>query len=712
MEESLVPNPRKNAVPKEVFKDLNLERRISGGRDSPESGSLYSDYESGQQYEDKDLPSGYNSGEQYDTLSTGYMSGEAYELPETRPEPLEPTLASIEEVSTRSNEDMFTLAMPQGNTSFHENSLLAQMEVMESSSSGSIPDNLELAAALDPVTNHKIKRKKTVSYHISVPIEKSPLGHDINAYREIPSDTDTTSCFDSDGTYMRSEGQSSDSGAALLHHSSQKKKARDRRFSEAGIIKGSRKRFRKAKHVIRSHEDFFMVYDNKQWGVARLICFWLSMLSILISIVAAGVLIVMMPRSCDPVTAWWQGKVILDIIPRNSTSGQPKINLNDLILNVPKFKEIGIQAIKLKDIFRHNPDDGTDSLSRLDDTAWYSCIDKSVLEARLDVKLLGTLAEELHKHDMNLMVEIPAFEKTSEHGMMSLSLIQNVTIAIKNWGEVGVDGISIVGLEHFGKDPYIATTAASWKTNFIKYGTSPNTKILTTSYLLPQNIEAFETKYGKSLHSDDSSPPGMAGIVSFDLLDATITLDSLQNNSKTVETINSAARWDQAPTQPWINWNIKSHGANLKNAEIAFQMLLPGTLNLQLTALDLLNQENQLLVSKLIAIRKAAVPILMNGNFKTCHGHCDGTPDKEINYKVHVFENNVLLMERHFNRRNRYMVIANLGNQNTSLLSVSSLYSGGDKILDTGDLNKESEFVKFKEVVIGRNEAFVIKFPK
>jgi len=283
-----------------------------------------------------------------------------------------------------------------------------------------------------------------------------------------------------------------------------------------------------------------------------------------------------------------------------------------------------------------------------------------------------------------------------------------VTIAIKNWGEVGVDGISIVGLEHFWNDSYIATTAASWKTNFIKYGSSSNTKILTTSYLLPQNIEAFATK----LKAEDASPPGIAGIVSFDLLDATITLDSLQNNSATVETINSAARWDQAPTQPWINWNIKSHGPNLKNAEIAFQMLLPGTLNLQLAALDLLNQENQLLVSKLIAIRKAAVPILMNGNFKTCHGHCDGNPDKEINYKVHVFENNILLMERHFNRRNRYMVIANLGNQNTSLLPVSSLYSGGDMILDTGDLNKESEFVKFKDEVIDHNEAFVIKFPK
>eukprot|EP00092_Neocalanus_flemingeri_P039423 GFUD01042925.1.p1 GENE.GFUD01042925.1~~GFUD01042925.1.p1 ORF type:complete len:710 (-),score=133.40 GFUD01042925.1:683-2812(-) len=709
MEESLVPTPSKNAIPKEVFKDLSLERRISGGRDSPESGSLYSDYESGQQYEDKDLPSGYNSGEQYDTLSTGYMSGEAYELPEARPEPLEPTLASIEEVSTRSNEEMFTLAMPPPNSSFPENNLLAQMEVMDSSSSGSMPDNLELASALDPVTNHKIKRKKTVSYHISVPIEKSPLGHDINAYREIPSDTDTTSCFDSDGTYMRSEGQSSDSGAALLHHSNQKtRKGKDRRPSEPGIIKGSKKRLRKAKNIIRSHEDFFMVYDNKHWANARKICFWFSVLSILGSIVAAGIMIILMPKSCDPVTAWWQGKVILDIIPINSTSGQPKINLTDLILNVPKFKEIGIQAIKLKNIYRQNPDDGNDPLSSLDGSVWYSCTDDNVLRARLDVDLLSTLSQELHKHEMNLMVEIPAFEEITNHGMMSLFLIQNVTIAIKNWGEVGVDGISIIGLEHFGKDPYIATTAESWKTNFLKYGTSPNTKILTTSYLLPQNIEATATEE----KAKETVLSGFAGIVSFDLLDATITLDSLKNNEDTVQMINNAANWDLAPSQPWINWNIKSHGANLKDAEIAFHMLLPGTLNLQLTDIDLLDVDNQLLVSKLIAIRQTAVPIFMNGNFKTCHGHCDGTSEKELNYKVHVLEDNLILLERHFSRRNRYMVIANLGNNNASLLEVSSLYSGGDMILDTSDLKKESEFVKFKDAVLASNHAFVIKFPK
>ena len=62
----------------------------------------------------QDLPSGYNSGEQYDTMSTGYMSGEAYELPEAREPLMEPTLASVEEISgSLRSEDLFTLTHSQ-----------------------------------------------------------------------------------------------------------------------------------------------------------------------------------------------------------------------------------------------------------------------------------------------------------------------------------------------------------------------------------------------------------------------------------------------------------------------------------------------------------------------------------------------------------------------------------------------------------------------
>ena len=55
-----------------------------------------------------------NSGGQYNTMSTGYMSGQAYELPEAREPLMEPTLASVEEIlGSRRSEDLFTLAHSQ-----------------------------------------------------------------------------------------------------------------------------------------------------------------------------------------------------------------------------------------------------------------------------------------------------------------------------------------------------------------------------------------------------------------------------------------------------------------------------------------------------------------------------------------------------------------------------------------------------------------------
>ena len=57
MDQSSLPSSRANGKNTESFKELNLVPSLTGnvraGRESPESGSLYSDYESGQQYEDK-----------------------------------------------------------------------------------------------------------------------------------------------------------------------------------------------------------------------------------------------------------------------------------------------------------------------------------------------------------------------------------------------------------------------------------------------------------------------------------------------------------------------------------------------------------------------------------------------------------------------------------------------------------------------------------
>ena len=421
-----------------------------------------------------------------------------------------------------------------------------------------------------------------------------------------------------------------------------------------------------------------------------------------------------MPRSCDPDTEWWQGGVILDIEPSWSQASA-YLNLTDLIDKVPRLHSLGVQAIKLRNLYLKQENV---SGAASDVTSWLEAKDEAIAD-RLEMAQLPELASSLHELGMQLVVEIPVMEAVAKNGMMSIHLIQNVTLAIKDWAERGVDGISLIGLEQFAQDPYFSVTAANWKVNFHKYGSSQNRKILTASHLLPQRLEEIHLEAATEADTAASSRAGHLsgydGIASFELLDATLGgLDSEASlgSAEASDLVASIARWDHAPSQPWISWSLEAD-VSLNEAELAVNMLLPGTVSLQGSSLDLASNHTSSLVSKLVAIRRAAVPIYMNGNYKTCHAHCDGEAEKVDNYSLHSGTNSSLVMlERNFNRRNRYMVIANLGDIETGLEEVASLYSSGDVILDTSDLEREVESVKFKETHLAPHQALVIKFPK
>jgi len=187
----------------------------------------------------------------------------------------------------------------------------------------------------------------------------------------------------------------------------------------------------------------------------------------------------------------------------------------------------------------------------------------------------------------------------------------------------------------------------------------------------------------------------------------TLNLGSEKLTSAIVDAVAEAAMWDLAPSQPWINWALQGKEVDqLSNAELTFLMFLPGTVSLGQTHWD------EDLVERLAKIRAAAVPIFMNGNYKTCHGHCTNFAEKELNHVVHVLEDNLLLLERSFSRRNRYMVVANVGTSNSSLHDVSKLYAGGELILDTHNPARESQYVDFKDAELPGMQAYVIKFPK
>lgn len=661
------------------------------------------------------------------------MSGEAYELPETRPEPLEPTLAAIEEVSMRSAEDLFTIQMP-------ENNLLVQQDRMESSSSGSIQDTLECTVPESAL--HKGKRKKNVTYCVSVPMEKSPLGQDIRGYRDLPSDTDTTSCFDSDGTYMRSDLQSSDSGAALIHHSTRRKR-KDLREGSEGIIRGNGKRIRrKAKRVIRNHEEFFLIYDNKHWELARQICFWFSVLAILGSIVTAAIMIAFIPTACDPAVSWWQGSVLLEVRPTNDSLGNPVVDIRGIIDDVPFLHSLGFKGIKLVNFYLKQPDNP----GPRDFNAYFYANDFDALRARLgDLNLLTDLAHSLHALNMTLLVDIPTL---SANTTVEPEIDFKITKAIQFWAGLGVNGISLVGLETYGADRFVSDRVSAWATDFEKYSKQTQ-RILITSYLLPETI--------------DGSVVGKAGsdsIGDFGLLEATLDLSNLTSLQ---ENILAANKWDKTPAQPWILWHqagdqsvgggglaagvepidggqaagveppsghgqMAAGGQTLTPAQLAFQMFLPGTIALPPSVIGQRGNETNAngtttttdgngpmsVLAQLISARRNIVPLYMNGNYKICHGSCEGD-QREDNFKITTFDDSrLLVMERHYNRRNRIMLIANFENEEPAdLKSVGKMFSSGEVVVDTTGALRVGADVTFNALPgILPHHALVIKLPK
>ena len=109
-------------------------------------------------------------------------------------------------------------------------------------------------------------------------------------------------------------------------------------------------------------------------------------------------------------------------------------------------------------------------------------------------------------------------------------------------------------------------------------------------------------------------------------------------------------------SRPWINWNLQTQNANpTSNAAVALQMLLPGTINLNLlpSGDDSSKQKDQEdfnaeTLKNITSLRALAVPIYMNGNYKRCD--CDEETTKEINYALRQPMAETIKLERDYNR--------------------------------------------------------------
>ena len=136
-------------------------------------------------------------------------------------------------------------------------------------------------------------------------------------------------------------------------------------------------------------------------------------------------------------------------------------------------------------------------------------------------------------------------------------------------------------------------------------------------------------------------------------------------------------------------------------------MLLPGTINLvdthQITP-------DPAAFKNMTNLRALAVPIYMNGNYKRCD--CPEGTTKEVNYALNQPLADTIQLERFYNRRHRYVLVANFGNQMANLAPVGKIYAGGELVLDTSQSLPLEVTTKFSAINLQPKEAIVIKLPK
>ena len=558
----------------------------------------------------------------------------------------------------------------------------------------------------------------------------------VGGYRTVPSDTDTTDAIESDGCAMATE-TGTDSGTDNPNSGVHKPLVKSK--------KQSRKEMRRFKRKQENHDDeWFAAHDNKYWRATRFICFWGSVFCMLAATVAAGIFISLMPRDCNPEIDWYHGTVSLDIIPTMHEQDKWKIDFMKLSDRLPYYHSVGIQTLHLRDISRKH---------------FYASSEQQIKDKNYDLKdmyhptnkiidlikdMIGHgdqgspandfkhLTSSLHQMNMTLMVQLPVIGNLNEtkQGKITLELQQDVSRAIQYLMQMGVDGIFLDGLEHFGSDIWVAEKVKIWRDVIDQYGITNKTRILMTSYKFAHNLEKA------------SNAKAEEALKHISLLDATLNFHTSSLNAddkesevdvvlfnKTSDSLNDIAEWDSVKGRPWINWNIDSETLPLSNAALALQMLLPGTINIGAQKIHSivpdLNVDEHVSVQNhsssgdtfrnMTSLRAVAVPIYMNGNYKRCE--CPEEEKgyvKEKNFLMHQPMEDVIQLERFYSRRNRFVLVANFGNSEVDLSPIGRIYSGGELVLDTSNslphlLNTD---VQFKSVTLSPFEAIVMKLPK
>ncbi|KAG5346268.1 MAL2 Maltase, partial [Acromyrmex charruanus] len=313
-----------------------------------------------------------------------------------------------------------------------------------------------------------------------------------------------------------------------------------------------------------------------------------------------------------------------------------------------------------------------------------------------------------------------------------------VSEAIKIWQQRGVDGFYLKGLEHYVDEDTFVSDLRYWRS------------LLHPSNIFICHVNALDAATSVARNSILSK---------IDLIDVTLHLVNGTKNIKAqIESITKGVLFDK-PSYPWIHWSVGSVDTSrvastmtVKNASMAASllgMMLPGTPSIfygdEIGIEDCECQDHKDLahVHNLVPMywekkegsgssfspsgvtawlpeaRKPMETSLKSTVTEMAKLRMEATPvyvkavlrenQSTANCDVRYVEDEMIVIERWYPRRNSYVFVANFGNE-TRVKDLSFLYYGGYVVV--GPSYRINRNVYFKELTVPPGEAFVIKLDK
>ncbi|XP_050664968.1 uncharacterized protein LOC126965410 [Leptidea sinapis] len=478
-------------------------------------------------------------------------------------------------------------------------------------------------------------------------------------------------------------------------------------------------------------------FVNWNWVVIRKVLLWFVVSGLMACLAAIVAMVITIPKTCNPHLPWYQGKVFYEVFPASfrDSNNDGIGDLQGIITNLDYIKDLGATAIRLNYIFEAN-----DYPEHYYNTTLLLQIDRSI-GVLSDFQELITA---VHQQDMFLVLDLPVINILDTSTTNPLDFVSNYSIvsnmdpttaALVYWAQTEkVDGFYLKNLEKFVDDISFGRSIQIWKEII------GNGKILMASEDVLYRTES------------ESRSVLLNKIDLFDVyLDINEDITRLKNR---IDKLISGVLWDK-PFYPWVHWNIgnvNTERISMKHknntlALFALELALPGTVGIfygdevglggiakqeiegdfhehkyvhNLVPMPFFNKENTAIlpwsgksslepnnqylkvIRSLIELKFKTPTLYLRGIIK------EGNILKNI--EIQTTEDNLVVMQRWYPRRNTCVFVSNLGNTEITT-DLSSMFYGGTVVAATNS-SLLGQFLYFDKITFQRNSAILFKLEK